>query len=238
MIRTLTFASLLALALPTIAAAQPAPGQQPGGTRLDVVATGEVNRVPDIMHISAGVMTQAPTATEVIRQNAARMDSVRAALRRAGIADRDIQTSSINLEPEWRHAENRAPEFVGYRSHNMVTVRFRDIANAGRVLDALVAAGSNQINGPSLGIERPQAALDEARTNAIGVARQRAELYARSLGMRVRRILSVSEVGANYMPPQPMMMRDAIQVTGASSTSIDPGEQLLSVSVTVSFELE
>lgn len=233
MMRAILTAAALLAAAP--AAAQPAVVQPLEGTRLDVVATGEAARVPDIVRIHAGVMTQAPTATDAIRQNAAKMESVRAALRRAGVADRDIQTSSINLHPDWRHMENRTPELVGYRAHNQVSVRFRDIANAGRILDALVAAGANEINGPSFEIERPEAALDEARLQAIANARARAELYARALGMRVVRVLSVSEAGLGYMPPpRPAMMRE---MAAQASTDIVPGEQTLSASVTVSFEL-
>ena len=238
MFRILTFAAALLAAAP--AAAQTVVTPALDGTRLDVVATGEVTRVPDIMRINAGVMTQAPTASEAIRQNASRMESVRAALRRAGVADRDIQTSSINLSPEWRYVENRTPEFVGYRAHNSVNVRFRDIANAGRILDALVEAGANQIDGPMLYIERPETALDEARTRALAIARERAELYARALGMRVKRVLSVSEAGMGYFPPPPVAMARGM-VAGQDSSAnvqVDPGEQVLTASLTVSFELE
>jgi len=241
MIRSMMTASLIALA--AASAAAPAAAQQVpvvqtlNGTRLDVVAVGEVRRVPDIVRINAGVVTQAPTATEAIRQNAARMERVRAALRRAGIEDRDIQTSTINLQPDYRYAENQPPQLTGYRASNDVNVRFRDIANSGRILDALVAEGANQINGPTLGIDRPEAALDEARTAAVANARARAELYARTLGMRVRRILSVSEAGGMMAPPMPMMRLEAARAQDAS-TQIDPGEQTLSVSLTVSFELE
>ena len=235
MIRAIVTAAALAAAMPA-AAQQPAVvAPLDGGTRLDVVATGETSRVPDIVRINAGVTTQAPTATEAIRQNAARMESVRAALRRAGVAERDIQTSAINLYPDWRHIENRTPELVGYRAQNQVSIRFRDIANAGRILDALVAAGANEINGPSFGIDQPEAALDEARTAAVANARARAELYARALGMRVVRILSVSEAGMGYMPPQPVMMRG--EMAAQAMTDIVPGEQTLTASVTVSFEL-
>ncbi len=240
MIRNLSLASALALAaIPvTMASAQEAGAQAVTGTRLDIVATGEVTRVPDIARISSGVVTVAPTATAAIEQNAARMASVRAALRRAGIADRDIQTSSISLNPEYRYVENRPPVLTGYRAGNEVTVRFRDIKNTGGILDALVAQGANQINGPMLGLEKPEAALDEARLAALTTARSRAEVYARSLGKRVRRILSVSEAGAHYVPVPRPMMREAAQVSAVSRTDIDPGEQSVSISLSVSFELE
>ena len=114
-------AFLAALALAAVAA--PAIGQtqsvvQPfvqtiSGTRLDVSATGEVSRVPDVAIISAGVMTRSAKATTAISQNAARMERVRAALKAAGIADRDIQTSNISLNPEYRYQENQPPQLTG-----------------------------------------------------------------------------------------------------------------------------
>jgi uncharacterized protein len=208
------------------------------GTRLDVVTTGEVSRIPDIARITAGVVTVAPTATAALAQNATQMASVRAALKRAGIADRDIQTSSINLYPDYRHdAQGSNPQIIGYRASNEVSVRFRDIAATGKILDALVAQGANQINGPMLSIDKPEAALDEARTQALANARARADLYARALGKRVGRILSISEAGANYAPPV-VMMRQANRGAVADSTSVDPGEQSVGVSLSVSFELE
>ena len=127
MIRTVTLASLLALGLPAVPAqAQQVSVQAISGTRLDVVATGEVNRVPDIARIGAGVVTMAPTATGALSQNAQRMSRVIAALKRAGVAERDIQTSSISLNPEYRYAENQPPVLTGYRASNEVNVRFRE----------------------------------------------------------------------------------------------------------------
>ena len=243
MMRTITMASLIALAaIPAAGAAAQQPDvtvQAINGTRLDVVATGEVNRVPDIARISAGVVTTAPTATAALEENARRMRAVRDALRRAGIAERDIQTSAMNLFPDYRHDERGGtPTLTGYRAHNEVSVRFRDISNAGKILDALVAQGANQINGPMLSIDKPEAALDEARTRALTNARARAELYARALGKRVGRILAISEGGGGRYPVPMMMRQEAIQVTGADASAIVPGEQTLSISLAVSFELE
>lgn len=210
--------------------------QSISGTRLDVSATGEVSRVPDVAIISAGVQTRSTTATGAIGENAARMERVRAALKAAGIADRDIQTSNISLNPEYRYQENQPPQLTGYTASNQVNVRFRDIRNTGRILDALVAQGANQINGPSLTIDKPEAALDEARANAIAVGRARAELYARALGMRVVRLLSVTE-GGGYGSPPPVVMMRAERAVGAADSKIDPGEQQLQVTVSMSFEL-
>lgn len=228
----------LGVAAPVAAGAQPTTvAQAIAGTKLDVSATGKVTRVPDVAIISAGVVTRAATAVAAIQQNADRMERVRAALRRAGIEDRDIQTSNINLNPEYRYEQNQAPQLVGYNASNQLNVRFRDIRNSGKILDALVAEGANQINGPTLTIDKPETALDEARSKAIAIGRARAELYARTLGMRVVRLLSVSETGGYQVPPpMPVMMR--AEMAQSADTKIEAGEQELEVTLAMSFELQ
>jgi uncharacterized protein YggE len=239
MMKTLAAALLVgAAALPSAAMAQQSTiNQTIAGTRLDINATGEVTRVPDIAIISAGVVTRAGTAGSAIQQNAARMARVRSALKAAGIEDRDIQTSNISLNPEYRYDNNQPPRLTGYSASNTVNVRFREIANAGKVIDALVAEGANQINGPTLTLDKPEAALDEARARAIAAGRARAELYARSLGLRIVRIVAVSESGSSYPvpPPMPVMMEARAQ---AASSKIDPGEQKLQVNMAMTFELQ
>ena len=240
--RTRLFAVLALAVIPMaagMAQAQTVPVQVPvmTGTRLDVSATGEVTRVPDIAIISAGVQTLQPTATAAIEENAARMERVRAALKRAGIEDRDIQTSSINLNPEYQYDQNRPPRLTGYRATNTVNVKFRDLKRTGAILDALVAEGANQINGPSLTIDKPEAALDEARTKAIANGRARADLYASALGMRVVRLISVSEGGGYNVPPPMPMMAQMAERGAAADSKIDPGTQQLQVNVSMSFEL-
>jgi uncharacterized protein YggE len=234
------FAALLlgAALLPTAAHAQQAPSitQAIAGARLDISATGEVTRVPDVAIISAGVVTRSATVTGAIQDAADRMRRVLAALKRAAVEDRDIQTSSISLNPEYRYVENQPPQLTGYTASNQLTIRFRDIRNSGKILDALVGQGANQINGPSLTIDKPEAALDEARAKAVAIGRARAELYARSLGMRIARVVSVSETSGNYAPPPPMpMMMEARQ---AADTKIVPGEQKLQVTLAMTFELQ
>lgn len=209
------------------------------GTRLDVVAEGEVTRVPDIATIGAGVVTQAGTAAAAMAENATRMAATVAALRRAGVADRDIQTSAINLNPQYRYGENVPPVITGYQASNQVSVRFRDVKRAGAILDTLVAQGANQINGPTLSVDKPEAALDEARTAAIATARARAELYAKAAGLSVKRILSISE-GGGFSQPQPPMpiMAAAMKRSAMADSAVEAGEQKLTVSVSVTFELQ
>jgi len=205
------------------------------GVRLDVVATGEVTRVPDQVTISAGVTSRAPQAQAALRDNAAQMERVRAALRRAGIADRDIQTGTISLNQDYERSPDGARP-SGYVANNQLTIRFRDVANAGRIIDALVAEGVNNVQGPMFGLENRDSAVDEARTRAIAVARARADLYARALGTRVRRVIAVSEMG------QPGIImgeaRGMVANMDAAATQIVPGEQVVGTSVTVTFELD
>ena len=208
------------------------------GTRLDINASGEVTRVPDVAVISAGVVSRSPTASAALQDSANRMDRVLAALKRAGVADHDVQTSNVNLNAEYRYPENQSPQLVGYTATNSVTIRFRDIRNSGKILDALVSEGSNQISGPNLVVDKPEAALDEARAKAIAIGRARADLYARSLGLRVVRVVAINESGGYYAPPPapppaPMMARAEM-----ASTRIEPGEQKLQVNVGMTFELQ
>lgn len=237
--KLLLAAALGAVCAPSAALAQSALNitQTIGGTRLDISATGEVTRVPDVAIISAGVVTRAATASEAMRENANRMERVIAALKRAGVADRDIQTSSLNLNPDYRYQENQAPQITGYSASNQLTIRFRDIRNSGKILDALVAEGANQINGPSLTIDQPQAAQDEARARAVAMGRARADLYARSLGMRVVRLVSVSESGGYFAPPPPMAERSDMAMS-VSKTQVVPGEQKLQVTLAMVYELQ
>ena len=231
----LTFGAAI---LPVAAQAQQAPSitQSISGTRLDITATGEVARVPDIAIITAGVVTKSASAGGALQEAAARMQRVRTALKSAGVDDRDIQTSNINLNPDYRYENNQPPVIVGYSASNNVRVRFRDVARAGKILDALVRQGANQINGPTLTVDKPEAALDEARAKAIAAGRAKAELYARSLGLRVARVVSVSE-NESFSPPPPMPVMMAARAE-AADTKIDPGEQKLQVNVAMTFELQ
>lgn len=224
----------LIAATPALAAEAPI---LPDGAVLDVTATGRVAQVPDLATVRAGVVSQGSTAAAAMSQNAAEMARVVAALKSAGIADRDIRTSTVSLAPQYRHAENQPPVVTGYQASNAVTVRFREIGRAGRVLDALVAAGANQIDGPQLSIERADAALDSARADAVQRARARAELYAKAAGLSVTRIVSIAEAGESEGGPQPPMLYMARARADAPSTELHAGETEVSASVTVRFLL-
>ena len=241
LLRPLFLALALATALPMTANAQTLAdvgAAAPQGTLLSISATGEASRTPDIATMSTGVVTQAADANAAMRDNAVQMDRMMAALRTAGIAARDIQTSGINLNPQYKYAENMPPVIVGYQASNTVNVKVRELAKLGKVLDALVAQGANQINGPSFGIDKPEAALDEARVAAVKKAQAQAQTYADALGLKIRRILSISEGGASLpRPPMPMLRAMSADAGYAKETAVAPGESTVSVSVEMVFEL-
>ena len=207
------------------------------GTLLSVSASAEATRVPDVASLSTGVVTQAADANAALKANSAQMNKVVAAIRAAGIAERDIQTSGININPQYRYAENQPPTITGYQASNNVNIKVREVGKLGEVLDALVASGANQVNGPNFEIDEPEAVYDEARQAALKKAQARAEMYAKSLGLRVRRIVSISEGGGGGFRPMPMMMAQAKSMDRAESTSVSPGETTLSVNLDVVFEL-
>ncbi len=246
MITVLPAAAMALAALPAAAMAQDSSGSQlisAGHTLLTLSADGKSTRTPDLAVFSAGVSSQGKTAGEAMAANAANMNRVIAALKKAGIADRDIQTSNINLNPVYAQPvvgpngqiDNQEPRIIGYQASNTLSVRQRDLKQFGKVLDTLVAAGANQINGPSFEVDNPDSALDEARLAAMQKARARADLYARAAGLKVARIISISESGG-YAPPRPMMYAMKAMADSAP-TPVAAGEVELNINVTVQFEL-
>ena len=206
------------------------------GTLLNVSAQAEARRVPDVATISAGVVTQAADGNTAMRQNAEQMAKVMAAIKAAGIAEKDIQTSGISLNPQYRYVENEAPSITGYQATNTVSLKVRDITKLGKVLDSLASQGANQINGPTFQIDQPEPVYDEARLAALKKARDRAETYAKALGLSVRRIVSISEGGGGFRPV-PMMAMAAPRGKMEMDTAVSPGETEVSVSLDVVFEL-
>jgi uncharacterized protein len=228
--------AVMAAAAAPMASAQTPQAATPGvqGTLLSVSADGVSEGRPDMAIINLGVTTEGQTAAAALAENARRMTALTAALRRAGVAERDIQTSNVSVYPQQAYQEGQNPRITGYQANNSVTAKVRTIDNTGRVIDAAVGAGGNTVNGVSFTYADPDRELDAARRDAIQEARRRAELYASALDMRVVRIVAVQE-GGGYSPPMPMPMeRMAAQ---DASTPISPGQIETRVSVSVTFEL-
>lgn len=161
-IRMMALASTLmaatALAAPAMAQSAPAPHMIQAEPSISLSAYGEVKVAPDMATITFGVVTEAPTAAEAMAQNAARMTQVIAALRRAGISERDIQTSGLNLSAQYDYVQNEPPRLRGYQASNRVTVVINDVNAVGTTADAVVAAGVNQIDGITFGLKNSKAA--------------------------------------------------------------------------------
>lgn len=232
--------------IPPPPGAPPLPGEGPmrfmlhrdgaAPTLLTVAASAAVARAPDQLRMTAGVLTTAATAAEAMAANSARMNAVLAALKAAGVAERDLQTSGISLFPQYRYQNNEAPILTGYQARNSVSLRTARLADAGKLVDNAIKAGANEVQGPDFTLADPDAALDEARTAAVAKARARATLYARAAGLVVRRIVSISEAGAAPEPgPRPMLKMAMAEA--APAPPVQPGELALTAQVTMVFEL-
>ncbi len=204
---------------------------------LTVTAEGRVTQSPDLAEVSGGVVTSAKTAAAAMAENAQRMAAVVAAVRKAGLADRDIQTAGLSLQPQYNYVNNQPPQLTGYQATNTVNLRIRKLADAGRLLDTLVAVGANQLNGPTFRVENADKALDAARTEAVATARARAELYARAAGLHIKRIVAISESSAEP-GPRPIMMTMRAKSMDSAASPVEPGEVALTINVTMTFELE
>lgn len=242
--KTLIRAAGLAALLATTAAAPaalaqaapPAADSMFQATTLNLSAYGETRIAPDMATISLGVTTQAPTAQAAMQANAQNMSRVVESLRRAGIAAKDIQTSGLNLNPQYQYIENQPPKLIGYQASNQVTVTVHDLARLGQAVDATVSAGANQVNGISFGLDDPTAAENAAREAAVRALQAKADLYARATGHRVVRLVTLSEGSASYpQPPMPMAMASFRKE--AADTSVSPGELKVRVDITGLYQL-
>lgn len=211
-------------------------------TTLDISAEAIVKAEPDIATISSGVLTIAKTADASMKENAVKMNAIFAALKTAGIAAKDIQTSGITVNPQYVYQDKKAPQVTGYQASNTVNVVLRDLKNIGPVLDALIAQGANQINGPTFGIDDPETLLNQARKEAVAKAAKRAAVYAEATGLKLGKIRTISE-NSNVGYPQPMMMARKMSSFAAASpemmdTPVASGQVSLNVTVNISYELE
>lgn len=210
------------------------PGKHPGPmARLTVTGEGQSSAQPDMATISLGVSSRAATAAEAMAQNAEAQGKVIEALKAEGIEARDIQTSGLNLSPMIDYQDGQAPKLTGYAAQNMVTLRVRDIAALGGVLDKLVGSGANEISGISFSREDMTPALDAARAAAIVDARHRAEVMAEAAGMALGPLISLSEAQSGG-GPRPMMMAAEAK---RADTPIEAGELSVSANVTAVFAM-
>ncbi|HYC18594.1 MAG TPA: SIMPL domain-containing protein [Pseudolabrys sp.] len=198
-----------------------------------VTVTGEatVAIAPDAAVIRIGVNSQDKTAREASEANAKQMTTVLATLKDIGIADRDIQTSRLSLQPQYDPNKSGTPRLTGFQATNQVTVRIRDIDKLPALLDRAIAAGANEMSGIEFVVSEQSKLLDRARDDAIADARRKAELFAQAAGSKIGHVLAITEEGS-VATPRPM------QTMRAGAVPIAPGEQTLRAAVTVSYELQ
>lgn len=205
---------------------------------ISLVGHADVKVAPDLAIVSVGVLKQAPTAAEALAANTAAMTAVMAALKSAGIAPKDIQTSNFMVAPRYDYGDSsQPPKLTGYDVSNNVSVTVRKISELGSLLDTLVNAGSNQINGISFQVSQPDHALDEARKLATADAARKAKLYAMAMRLELGPVLSLSE-GVAYEPPPPMMKTMRASAEMSSEVPVSAGEQTLSIDVNVTWEIK
>jgi uncharacterized protein YggE len=206
---------------------------------ISVAGLGEVKTRPDMATISTGVVTEGVTAKDALAKNNTAMAAVIAALKNAGIAEDDIQTSDFSVSPKYppyQPNQTTAPRIVGYTVSNQVTAKVKAIAKLGDILDTLVQSGSNQINSISFGVDEPKPQLDEARKKAVADARAKAELYAEAAGVSLGKVIQISESMA-IVPPVPMYRREMAQAADAS-VPIAAGTQTVTANVSITFEIQ
>ncbi|MGZ3172905.1 MAG: SIMPL domain-containing protein [Croceibacterium sp.] len=203
---------------------------------VELTVSETVNSTPDIAQIGTGVTTRAQSAKEAVRLNAVAMQKVVDRLKALGIVPKDIQTSNFSLNAQFTYPNGGGqPVFAGYEVTNQVSAKLREIDKVGDALDALVAAGATNINGPSFMLDDDTAAQQAARSRAMQRGQAMAQDYARMAGYTGVKLLEVSEsVQGGPLPPQPMAFRAQI---AQAKTPIEPGEVGSTVNLTVKYEM-
>lgn len=225
------------LTLVALAAAGTSAGAQQAQTpppTISVAGEATISVAPDLAQVDGGVTSEAKTAREASDANNKVMTAVMAALKSAGIAAADIQTSRLSLMPQSAPPRPgaRSP-IVGYQASNRVTVRIRDVTKVANTIDTLVTAGANDIGGVVFIVSKQSQLLDEARKKAVDDAHRKAEVYAKAANVRIGAPVSITEEGSGG--PVPMRATFKADAVGAP---VAPGEETLRITVQVSYEIK
>ncbi|MBA5801784.1 SIMPL domain-containing protein [Rhizobium sophorae] len=239
--RTVLMTALLALPL---AAAAPAFAQEakPREPVISVTGDGESSVAPDMAIVNLAVVKQAKTAREALDENNKAMNDVLAALKSGGIAERDLQTSGFSIQPQYNYpqpvdGQQQQPQLIGYQTINSVTVRLRDLAKLGAVIDQSVSLGINQGGEIQFTNDKPDAAIEEARKAAVADAVKRAKTLSEAAGVKLGRILEINENVPRAMP-QPVYRATMMKEASDAAVPVQGGENNYNVSVTVTFAIE
>jgi uncharacterized protein YggE len=198
-----------------------------------VTGQGSVAVAPDTAVIRIGVTSQGKDARAASAANAKQMSAVLNAIKQSGVAERDIQTSRLSLQPQY-DSKNGANRLLGFQVTNQITVRIHDIEKLPAILDKAISAGANEMSGIEFVVSGKSKLLDKARTDAMADAHRKAELYAKAAGAKLGQVVAISEQGS-APPPRPFR---AMRASAASAVPVAPGEQMLRATVTVSYDLK
>ncbi len=220
----------LAILLLAFAAAPAAAQETPQLATLTADGTGQVFAEPDTAIVTIGVTTRGDTPAAALAANSADMERVIDAILAAGVDPADVQTSGFSISPIYstQRGDGQPQLITGYNVSNQVTVRIRGIKASGGILNEVVAAGANQINGIRFDFADPRPLQDAATEAAIADARRRAELMAAAAGVRLVRVLTVSA----YANVQPMF-----EARAAIAVPVMGGEQAITANATLTFEI-
>lgn len=230
---------VIALLIVSSALAQPAmprDGMFPG--TITVSGTGRASVAPDRFSFTLGVQTSGPNVDDAVNENNQRVASVLAALKKAGAADKDIQTSNFSIYPQQDYREGQLPRILGYQVSNSITVRSSKVADAGRLLGVAISAGVNTASGINFEVSDPARGRDQGLKAAFDDARAKALLLAQAAGRTLGRAISIRE-GTEAAPPQPYprQMAMAMEAKAVSDVPIESGTQETTYTVTAVFEL-
>jgi uncharacterized protein YggE len=229
----LVFAVLLVL--PGVAGAQ----ERPAPRTISVNAQGTIEREPEEGVVLLAVESESATAAAAASANAERMTQLMAALRRAGVPDRNIRTISYELRPEYQRQTEQSgapPRIAGYRAINMVQVTVDTVARMGGIIDTAIGSGANRVANISFQLRDPHAAHLEALAIAMRNARREAEAVAEAAGERLGPALNINTGGYQMPPPQPMYGRAEMDMAMAS-TPVESGMLSVTATVNVVYEL-
>jgi uncharacterized protein YggE len=203
---------------------------------ITVVGQGEVLVQPDQANVSVGVTTEAENASDAVRENSQRMAELLKTLRGLNIPDKHVQTSHFNVSPKqsFDRTGKQPPKIVGYTVTNQVNVKVLEVARLGAILDAVVQAGSNRVQGIGFSVAEPGPHLDQARRKALADARHRAELYAEAAEVKLGAALLISEQSP---PVSPRFALGARIAMAADSVPIATGEETITAHVNVTYAI-
>lgn len=231
------FALLATLAVP--AAFAPMQAHATETLQIRVSGVGEAAIAPDMALLTLTVMREAETAREALDEANSAMAAVVEAMKEEGVADRDLQTAGLSINPRYHYpdrGENRSPRIVAYQVTNTLSVRVREFERVGEILDLSVTLGVNQGGDIVLTNDDPTAALEEARRAAVEDAMSKANTLAEAAGVEVGRVLEMSEQ-AEPQPPRPLSQPAMRMELAADSVPVEAGENTYRVQVSVSFEI-